>query len=86
MCFTGNSCWELYCLEHGIEANGQMVMKNCRISVSYRSKKSNFIFTLPKPNKQLSSKGKLDDSFGTFFSETGKIFFIENCKQVKLST
>ena len=20
----GNSCWELYCLEHGIEPNGQM--------------------------------------------------------------
>jgi hypothetical protein len=40
---------------------------------SYRTK-NNFIYTLPKPNKQLSSKGKLDDSFGTFFNETGKIF------------
>uniref|UniRef100_A0A8B9FUC2 Tubulin/FtsZ GTPase domain-containing protein n=1 Tax=Amazona collaria TaxID=241587 RepID=A0A8B9FUC2_9PSIT len=33
----GNACWELYCLEHGIQPDGQM------------------------PN----------DSFNTFFSETG---------------
>ena len=41
----GNSCWELYCLEHGIQPDG----------------------TMPgdKPN------GGGDDSFNTFFSETG---------------
>ena len=22
--FTGNACWELYCLEHGIQPDGQM--------------------------------------------------------------
>ncbi|KAK9687576.1 alpha-tubulin [Basidiobolus ranarum] len=37
----GNACWELYCLEHGIQPDGQM--------------------TVPKT----------DDSFSTFFSETG---------------
>ena len=37
----GNACWELYCLEHGIQADGLM-----------------------------SNDGG-DDSFNTFFSETG---------------
>jgi len=41
----GNACWELYCLEHGIQADGQM------------------------PSDK--SLGKADDSFNTFFSETG---------------
>ena len=40
----GNSCWELYCLEHGILPDG----------------------TAAEP-----SKTKNDDSFSTFFSETG---------------
>lgn len=39
----GNSCWELYCLEHGIQPDG----------------------TMP------TEKGPADDSFSTFFSETG---------------
>nr|XP_054753064.1 tubulin alpha-1D chain-like [Lytechinus pictus] len=41
----GNSCWELYCLEHGIQPDGQM------------------------PSD--TSRGGGDDSFNTFFSETG---------------
>ena len=41
----GNACWELYCLEHGIQPDGQM------------------------PSDK--SLGKCDDSFNTFFSETG---------------
>ncbi|GAB5365826.1 hypothetical protein AAMO2058_001091400 [Amorphochlora amoebiformis] len=41
---VGNACWELYCLEHGIQPDGKM----------------------PKDN----SKGKEDDAFNTFFSET----------------
>jgi len=39
----GNACWELYCLEHGIQPDGQMP----------------------------SDKANGDDSFNTFFSETG---------------
>jgi len=42
---TGNSCWELYCLEHGIQPDGQM------------------------PSDKTVGGG--DDSFNTFFSETG---------------
>ncbi|KRX47527.1 Tubulin alpha-3 chain [Trichinella sp. T8] len=41
----GNACWELYCLEHGIQPDGQM------------------------PTDR--SLGVADDSFTTFFSETG---------------
>jgi len=41
----GNACWELYCLEHGIQPDGQV------------------------PSDQSLMGG--DDSFGTFFSETG---------------
>ncbi|KAE9556733.1 hypothetical protein FO519_000139 [Halicephalobus sp. NKZ332] len=40
----GNACWELYCLEHGIQPDG----------------------TMPSENQ---TQG--DDSFSTFFSETG---------------
>ena len=41
----GNACWELYCLEHGIQPDGCMPTE--------------------KPT------GKIDDSFSTFFAETG---------------
>lgn len=41
----GNACWELYCLEHGIQPDGQM------------------------PSEKTIGGG--DDSFNTFFSETG---------------
>ncbi|ROT68239.1 putative tubulin alpha-1B chain isoform X5 [Penaeus vannamei] len=41
----GNACWELYCLEHGIQPDGQM------------------------PSDKTVGSG--DDSFNTFFSETG---------------
>nr|CAD7194475.1 unnamed protein product [Timema douglasi] len=41
----GNACWELYCLEHGIQPDGQM------------------------PSDKMLGGG--DDSFTTFFNETG---------------
>jgi tubulin alpha len=40
----GNACWELYCLEHGIQPDGASVY---------------------------DTDGIPDDSFNTFFSETG---------------
>ena len=43
--YLGNACWELYCLEHGIQPDGQM------------------------PSDKTIGGG--DDSFNTFFSETG---------------
>jgi len=44
-CQIGNACWELFCLEHGIQPDGQM------------------------PSDKTIGGG--DDSFTTFFSETG---------------
>merc|ERR1712010_360890 len=41
----GNACWELYCMEHGIQPDGQLPAVGAG-----------------KPQ---------DDSFSTFFSETG---------------
>ncbi|RUS74114.1 hypothetical protein EGW08_018121, partial [Elysia chlorotica] len=41
----GNACWELYCLEHGIQPDGQL------------------------PSDK--TIGGCDDSFNTFFCETG---------------
>ena len=41
----GNACWELYCLEHGIQPDGHMPATEAGATV--------------------------DDSFTTFFSETG---------------
>merc|ERR1712055_905502 len=39
----GNACWELYCMEHGIQPDGQLI----------------------------SRETSMDDSFSTFFAETG---------------
>jgi tubulin alpha len=44
-CQMGNACWELYCLEHGIQPDGMLLSDK--------------------------AAGALDDSFSTFFSETG---------------
>lgn len=43
----GNACWELYCLEHGVQPDGQM------------------------PSDTTIGVESPDDSFNTFFSETG---------------
>lgn len=40
----GNAAWELFCLEHEIQPDGTMIVRN---------------------------KQHIDDSFSTFFSETG---------------
>ena len=42
----GNACWELYCLEHGIQPDG-MMPSDTTVGID------------------------ADDSFNTFFSETG---------------
>ncbi|XP_023331849.1 tubulin alpha-1 chain [Eurytemora carolleeae] len=44
-CQMGNACWELYCLEHGLQPDGMM------------------------PSDKSVAGG--DDSFSTFFAETG---------------
>jgi len=51
----GNACWELFCLEHGIQPNGQ------------------------KPSTGGDDNYTDDDSYGTFFTETGAGKFVPRC-------
>ena len=53
----GNACWELFCLEHGIQPDGLM------------------------PSNVTLAK---DDSFGTFFSETGAGKYVPRAVMVDL--
>jgi len=54
----GNACWELFCLEHGIQPDGTM------------------------PSDKTIGSG--DDSFQTFFSETGAGKFVPRCVFIDL--
>ena len=55
-CQLGNACWELFCLEHGIQPNGQ------------------------KPSTGNGDDNYSDDdSYGTFFTETGAGKFVPRC-------
>eukprot|EP00753_Platysulcus_tardus_P003646 PLAT12476.10.p1 GENE.PLAT12476.10~~PLAT12476.10.p1 ORF type:complete len:484 (-),score=164.99 PLAT12476.10:319-1680(-) len=56
---VGNACWELFCLEHGIQPDGQMPADEAGGSAS-------------------------DDSFMTFYSETGAGKFVPRCVMVDL--
>ena len=55
---VGAACWELFCLEHGINPSG----------------------TLPEENEHLNK----DDSFQTFFQETGAGKYVPRAIQVDL--
>jgi len=59
-CQIGNACWELFCLEHGIQPDGQ------------------------KPSSSEEADGNVDDSFNTFFSETGAGKYVPRCVMVDL--
>jgi len=54
----GNSCWELYCLEHGLGPDGLMIAN--------------------------ATENRVDDSFSTFFSETGSGKFVPRALFVDL--
>lgn len=62
-CQIGNACWELFCLEHGIQPDGQ------------------------KPDAGADDGDdpvQSDDSFSTFFSETGAGKYVPRCVMVDL--
>ena len=63
----GNACWELYCLEHGIQPDGQVRMTQSLLIML----RSQFIKFLPLKMPSDKAIGAGDDSFNTFFSETG---------------
>ena len=54
----GSACWELFCLEHGMGTTTVYILFVLGINPDG---------TLPKENDALNA----DDSFQTFFSETG---------------
>lgn len=56
----GNACWELYCLEHGIQSDG-LIPNDDSVGIKY--------FKLKKYNFN-SFLGFEDDSYNTFFAET----------------
>ena len=58
----GNSCWELYCLEHGIMADGTMAANTRYMSGYIYNIYCIYIIYSSQPG---------DDSFSTFFQETG---------------
>ncbi|KAK9720388.1 Tubulin/FtsZ family, GTPase domain [Popillia japonica] len=70
----GNACWELYCLEHGIQPDGQMPSDK---TIGGGDDSFNELYCLEhgiQPDGQMPSDktiGGGDDSFNTFFSETG---------------
>lgn len=53
----GNACWELFCLEHGIQPDGKMPAEK---------------------------QSQVDDSFTTFFSETGAGRYVPRAIMVDL--
>ena len=69
---VGNACWELYCLEHGIQVRQG---NNPTISIPWSSSVLTFIFVWFQPDGQLMTGDKIpgngDEAFTTFFSETG---------------
>jgi tubulin alpha len=58
----GNACWELFCLEHGIQPDGQK----------------------PTASADAEAETADDDSFNTFFSETGAGKYVPRCVMVDL--
>ncbi|KAE9463175.1 hypothetical protein C3L33_04895, partial [Rhododendron williamsianum] len=82
---VGNSCWELYCLEHGIQPDGKM--PRLVVSITFYSTQL-FLFwitiglkllwhllaggeDLDLDFRPIDSVGVEHDAFNTFFSETG---------------
>jgi len=56
----GNACWELFCLEHGIQADGSI------------------------PANTTNDGHKYDDSFNTFFNDTGSGKYVPRAIMVDL--
>ena len=75
----GNACWELYCMEHGLQV--KISWYKMRINESPLQPDG----TLPA----MDASKPQDDSFSTFFSETGSgkhvprywgILYVEHCR------
>lgn len=70
----GNACWELYCLEHGIQPDGQVDRSSSKDSSSSTDKS----LSLPGRN------GTTVEPFNTFFGETSSGKFVPRAVYVDL--
>jgi len=61
----GNACWELYCLEHGINPSGE------RVQSTRAGNNGNPQYTHTLQESSTNRKPQIDNSFSTFFAETG---------------
>ena len=57
----GNSCWELFCLEHNIQADGHLLPEDQRTSAIKRKEK--------KEETESNQETFKEKSFQTFFNE-----------------
>lgn len=73
----GNACWELYCLEHGIQPDGQV--DNVASSGSCVITPSDKIQSVPS-----CRNGTVVEPFNTFFSETSSGKFVPRAVYVDL--
>jgi len=72
---VGNACWELFCMEHGIQPDGTM-------NAAAAAASSGAAGADPKPGDKKINK--TDDAFNTFFSETGTGKHVPRCVFVDL--
>jgi tubulin alpha len=74
----GNACWELYCMEHGIGKDGSAPIEQ-RIDTGYYFCTHNW---MDQPLHPFA--GRSDDSFNTFFTESGSGRFVPRAIYVDL--
>ena len=83
----GNACWELYCLEHGRFSSHQtMATKTFRYLVDFLTHANHCENPGLQPDGTLPSDkaAVADDSFSTFFSETGAGKHVPRLKDFEL--
>ena len=84
-CQIGNSCWELYCLEHGISQEGRKLAAD---DPENQENSKHFIFCHDDSNTNclilLFSIDTRETSFSTFFSETGSGKYVPRALYIDL--
>eukprot|EP00439_Symbiodinium_sp_Y106_P075836 s980_g15.t1 len=75
----GNACWELFCLEHGIQPDGQVPSDKTSLHITAVS-----LFRELDLDCIACHENRLQDAFNTFFSETGAGKHVPRCVMVDL--
>ncbi len=66
----GNSCWELYCLEHGLRPDGILDEEVVKAQIKYNQQKTNGAPEVTNGFYGKESNSIADEAFTTFFNET----------------